>query len=81
MEKKKGLFRFFCYFFRRPCGIKLIYKQYGYLLEVIVLSVRERLLALKIKEKLDKNPEYAKKIGVCIKVVGNENVGSKKQNY
>ena len=45
------------------------------------MSVRERLLALKIKEKLDKNPEYAKKIGVCIKVVGNENVGSKKQNY
>ena len=37
------------------------------------MSVRERMLALKIKEKLDKNPTYAKKIGVQIKVVENEN--------
>lgn len=42
------------------------------------LSVRERMLALKIKEKLDKNPEYAKRIGVQVKVVENENKDLKK---
>ena len=41
------------------------------------MSVRERLLALKIKEKLDKNPEYAKKIGIQVNVVENKNRGSK----
>ena len=42
------------------------------------MSVRERMLALKIKEKLDKNPEYAKRIGVQVKVVENENRDLKK---
>lgn len=42
------------------------------------MSVRERMLALKIKEKLDKNPEYAKRIGVQVKVVENENKDLKK---
>ena len=37
------------------------------------MTVRERMLALKIKEKQDKNPEYAKKIGSQIKIVENEN--------
>ena len=37
------------------------------------MTVRERMLALKIKEKQDKNPEYAKKIGIQIKIVENEN--------
>ena len=37
------------------------------------MSVRERMLALKIKEKQDKNPEYAKKIGIQVKIVENEN--------
>ena len=37
------------------------------------MTVRERMLALKIKEKQDKNPEYAKKIGIKVKIVENEN--------
>lgn len=36
--------------------------------------MRERMLALKIKEKQDKNPEYAKKIGIQVKMVANENI-------
>ena len=40
------------------------------------MSVRERMLALKVKEKLDKNPEYAKKIGIQVNVVENKNRGS-----
>jgi len=34
------------------------------------------MLALKVKEKLDKNPEYAKKIGIQVNVVENKNRGS-----
>lgn len=41
------------------------------------MSVRERMLALKVKEKLDKNPEYAKKIGIQVNVVENKNRSSK----
>lgn len=37
------------------------------------MTVRERMLALKIKEKLDKNPGYGKKIGIRVKIVENEN--------
>jgi len=36
------------------------------------------MLALKIKEKLDKNPEYAKKIGIQVKIVENESRDLKK---
>lgn len=42
------------------------------------MTVRERMLALKIKEKQDKNPEYAKKIGVQVNMVENENRNSKR---
>lgn len=37
------------------------------------MTVRERMLALKIKEKLDKDPEYAKKIGIQVNIVENKN--------
>ena len=37
------------------------------------LTVRERILMLRIKEKVDKNPEYAKKIGIHVKILENEN--------
>ena len=37
------------------------------------MTVRERMLVLKIKEKLDKNPEYAKKIGVRVNMEKNKN--------
>lgn len=37
------------------------------------MTVRERMLALKIKEKQDKNPEYAKKIGIQVNIVENKN--------
>ena len=39
------------------------------------MTVRERMLALKIKEKQDKNPEYVKKIGIWVNVVENKNRG------
>ena len=37
------------------------------------LTVRERILMLRIKEKVDKNPEYAKKIGIQVNIVENKN--------
>lgn len=37
------------------------------------MTVRERMLALKIKEKFDKNPKYAKKIGIQVNIVENKN--------
>lgn len=42
------------------------------------MTVRERMLALKIKEKQDKNPEYAKKIGIQVNIVEIENRNSKR---
>lgn len=37
------------------------------------MTVGERILLLRIKEKQDKNPEYAKKIGIQVKILENEN--------
>ena len=42
------------------------------------LTVREKILMLRIKEKVDKNPEYAKKIGIQAYVVENKKYYSKK---
>lgn len=36
------------------------------------MSVKARLLALKLLEKQKKNPEYAKQIGIEVKVVEKE---------
>ena len=36
------------------------------------MSVRARLLALRLLEKQDKNPDYAKQIGIEVKVVEKE---------
>lgn len=33
------------------------------------MTVKERVLALKILEKQEKNPEYAEQIGVAVKVI------------
>lgn len=38
------------------------------------MTVRERVLALKLKEKQDKNPEYVKSIGVQVNVLEKEKV-------
>ena len=35
------------------------------------MTVRERMLILKIKEKQDKNPEYTKKIGIQVNITKN----------
>lgn len=32
------------------------------------MSVRRRILAIKLSEKLQKNPEYADKIGVSVEI-------------
>lgn len=36
------------------------------------MSVKSRLLALKLLEKQKKNPEYAKQIGIEVKIIKNE---------
>ena len=46
--------------------------------EVKFLTVRERILMLRIKEKQDKNPEYAKKIGIWVNIRENKNSYSKR---
>ena len=42
------------------------------------MTVRERVLMLRIKEKQDKNPEYAKKIGIWVNIRENKNSDSKR---
>ena len=36
------------------------------------MSVKSRVLGLKLLEKQKKNPEYAKQIGIDVKVIKNE---------
>ena len=40
------------------------------------MSVKKRILAIQLLEKLEKNPEYAKKIGVSVEL--NQAKGKKK---
>ncbi len=44
------------------------------------MSVRKRILAIKLSEKIQKNPEYAKKIGVSVDLsaIQNRQVGNEK---
>ena len=44
------------------------------------LTVRERILMLRIKERVDKNPEYAKKIVIQVKIIENKNRNLKREN-
>ena len=37
------------------------------------MTVRERILMLKIKEKQDKNPEYIQKIGIQVNIIESKN--------
>ena len=37
------------------------------------MTVRERILMLKIKEKQDRNSEYTKKIGIQVNIIENKN--------
>lgn len=37
------------------------------------MSVRKRILAIKLSEKLQKNPEYAKKVGVSVNLAVKQN--------
>ena len=34
---------------------------------------RQRILTIRLTEKISKNPEYAKKIGIQVKVIENKN--------
>jgi len=37
--------------------------------EVVLLNVRERILALRLLEKQKKNPEIAKQVGIEVKII------------
>ena len=41
------------------------------------MTPRQRLLAIKLSEKINKNPSYAEKIGVVIKNKNNKAIGVK----
>lgn len=43
------------------------------------MSVKSRLLALKLLEKQERNPEYAKQIGIEVNVVNKNESISKKE--
>jgi len=42
------------------------------------MSVRKRILTIKLSEKLQKNPEYAKKIGVSVDLAVKQNDSEEK---
>lgn len=45
------------------------------------MSVRKRILAIQLAEKIQQNPEYAKKIGVSVEVQHQQIQKEKKINY
>lgn len=51
--------------------------QFSHAKETMILSVKERILALRLLEKQNKHPEHAKKIGVKVKMKKNQ---KKKEN-
>ena len=57
-------------FFPAPSDIMVIQSK-----EVHAMTVRERILALKLLEKQEQNPDYAKRIGiqVCVSKKDPEN--------
>lgn len=59
--------------------IPIVYDSSYLLLGGEFLSVRERILLLRIKEKQDKNLEYAKKIGIQVNIVENKNKDLKEE--
>ena len=48
---------------------------------VIPMSVKRRILAIQLAEKIQQNPEYAKKIGVSVEVKHQQIQKQKKTNY
>lgn len=48
---------------------------------VIQMSVKRRILAIQLAEKIQQNPEYAKKIGVSVEVKHRQIQKKKKPNY
>ena len=47
----------------------------------IPMSVKKRILAIQLAEKIQQNPEYAKKIGVSVEVKHQQIQKKKKTNY
>ena len=47
----------------------------------IPMSVKKRILAIQLAEKIQQNPEYAKKIGVSVGVRHQQIQKQKKTNY
>ena len=45
------------------------------------MSVKKRILAIQLAEKIQQNPEYAKKIGVSVEVKNQQIQKQKKTNY
>lgn len=45
------------------------------------MSVKRRILAIQLAEKIQQNPEYAKKIGVTVEVKHQQIQKKKKTNY
>lgn len=49
--------------------------------ERFYMSVKKRILAIQLAEKIQQNPEYAKKIGVSVEVKHQQIQKKKKINY
>lgn len=45
------------------------------------MSVKKRILAIQLAEKIQQNPEYAKKIGMSVEVKHQQIQKQKKTNY
>ena len=49
-------------------------------MKVIELTVRERILGLRLLEGQRRNPEYAQKLGISVEMVSRENSTEQKEN-
>lgn len=63
-RKKQVLFCGFCPVYFHACFVQCSHR----VLEVNAMTARERILAIRLLEKQERSPEYAKRIGIQVKI-------------
>ena len=63
-RKKQVLFCGFCPVYFHACLVQCSHR----VLEVNAMTARERILAIRLLEKQERSPEYAKRIGIQVKI-------------
>ena len=75
-RKKQVLFCGFCPVYFHACFVQCSHR----VLEVNAMTARERILAIRLLEKQERSPEYAKRIGIQVNMVRNDPKATEDKN-